>query len=122
MAPQRGRAVHDARSERRTAIEGWFDIPASELLDHPSSPAAVRPAPPRWKQAVSIWLGFFPTNLVFSLLPAWGTVPRALRVLVTTVVLTPVLTYAVLTYAVLPFVTARLRPWLERSPARPTGS
>ena len=34
--------------------------------------------------------------------------PLALRVLITTVVLTPVMTYVVL-----PFVTARLRPWLE---------
>ena len=103
--------VHDARVERRTGIEGWFDVPASSLLDHPV-PAGARTAPPRWKQAVSIWLGFFPTNLVFtllvSLLPVWGTVPLALRVLITTVVLTPVMTYVVL-----PFVTARLRPWLE---------
>lgn len=78
--------------------------------------APVRVAPPRWKQAVTIWLGFFPTNLVFSLLvsllPAWGAVPLAARVLITTLVLTPVMTYLVL-----PFVTARLRPWLERQPA-----
>jgi uncharacterized protein len=106
--------VHEARVERRTGIEGWFDVPASELLDHPA-PSGARSAPPRWKQAVSIWLGFFPTNLVFSLLvsllPVWGTVPLAARVLITTVVLTPVMTYLVL-----PFVTARLRPWLERQP------
>ncbi len=103
--------VHDARSERRTGIEGWFDVPASALVDAREEPVA-RPAPARWKQAVTIWLGFFPTNLVFtllvSLLPAWGSVPLALRVLLTTVVLTPVMTYVVL-----PFVTARLRPWLD---------
>jgi antibiotic biosynthesis monooxygenase (ABM) superfamily enzyme len=106
--------VHDARVERRTGIEGWFDVSASSLLDTASQPA-VRQAPPRWKQAVTIWLGFFPTNLVFSLLvsllPVWGSVPLAARVLITTVVLTPVMTYLVL-----PFVTARLRPWLERQP------
>jgi antibiotic biosynthesis monooxygenase (ABM) superfamily enzyme len=106
--------VHDARVERRTGIEGWFDVSASSLLDTASHPAA-RTAPPRWKQAVTIWLGFFPTNLVFSLLvsllPVWGTVPLAARVLITTVVLTPVMTYLVL-----PLVTARLRPWLERQP------
>jgi antibiotic biosynthesis monooxygenase (ABM) superfamily enzyme len=104
--------VHDARVERRTGIEGWFDVPASRLLDH-EPPAGPRAAPPRWKQAVSIWLGFFPTNLVFtllvSLLPVWGTVPLVARVLITTVVLTPVMTYVVL-----PFVTARLRPWLDK--------
>ena len=107
--------VREARVERRTGIEGWFDVPASQLLDHTPAADGARTAPPRWKQAVSIWLGFFPTNLVFtllvSLLPVWGTVPLALRVLITTVVLTPVMTYAVL-----PFVTARLRPWLERQP------
>ena len=106
--------VHDARVERRTGIEGWFDVPASSLLDHPT-PLGPRPAPPRWKQAVTIWLGFFPTNLVFtllvSLLPVWGVVPLVARVLITTVVLTPVMTYVVL-----PFVTARLRPWLEGGP------
>ncbi|HEY0238614.1 MAG TPA: antibiotic biosynthesis monooxygenase [Friedmanniella sp.] len=106
--------VHDARVERRTGIEGWFDVPASSLLG-PADAEGPRTAPPRWKQAVSIWLGFFPTNLVFtllvSLLPAWGTVPIVARVLITTVVLTPVMTYVVL-----PFVTARLRPWLERPP------
>ena len=106
--------VHDARVERRTGIEGWFDVPASSLLDVDEQPA-VGQAPPRWKQAVTIWLGFFPTNLVFtllvSLLPVWGAVPLALRVLITTVVLTPVMTYLVL-----PAITARLRPWLEGRP------
>ncbi len=106
--------VHDARVERRTGIEGWFDVPESSLLDHQAA-ATPRTPPPRWKQAVTIWLGFFPTNLVFSLLvsllPVWGVVPLALRVLITTVVLTPVMTYLVL-----PFVTARLQPWLERRP------
>lgn len=111
--------VHEARVERRTGIEGWFDVSASSLLDDAPAPAAGT-APPRWKQAVTIWLGFFPTNLVFtllvSLLPVWGTVPLAARVLITTVVLTPVMTYLVL-----PFVTARLRPWLDgpRAPGRP---
>lgn len=124
--------VHDARVERRTGIEGWFDVPASRLLEGDGTPTArgddlldprshaPRTVPPRWKQAVGIWLGFFPTNLVFtllvSLLPAWGSVPLALRVLITTVVLTPVMTYLVL-----PFVTARLRPWFER-PRRRRGS
>ena len=106
--------VHEARVERRTGIEGWFDVPASRLVDQPA-PSGPRAAPPRWKQAVTIWLGFFPTNLVFTLLvwllPVWDAVPLAARVLVTTVVLTPVMTYLVL-----PAITARLRPWLERQP------
>jgi antibiotic biosynthesis monooxygenase (ABM) superfamily enzyme len=109
--------VHEARVERRTGIEGWFDVPASRLLEHDPSPSP-RVAPPRWKQAVTIWLGFLPTNLVFSLLvallPGWGEVPLAVRVTITTTALTPVMTYLVL-----PVVTARLRPWLERQPPGP---
>ena len=74
-------------------------------------------APPRWKQAVSIWLGFFPVNLVFTLLvtlfvPGWNDLPTALKVFLTTTALTPLMTYWIL-----PFVTARLRNWLS-APAR----
>jgi hypothetical protein len=98
--------VHDARVERRTGIEGWFDVPA----DTPATSA-----PPRWKQAVSIWTGFFPVNLVFTLLvtafvPFWGAVPVFPKVLVTTLILTPIMTYWVL-----PLATRLLRPWLLRS-------
>ncbi len=78
--------------------------------------AAVRTAPPRWKQAVSIWLGFFPVNLVFTLLvtmfvPGWNDLPTALKVLLTTTALTPLMTYWIL-----PFVTARLKNWLAAPP------
>jgi uncharacterized protein len=80
--------------------------------------AAVRVAPPRWKQAVSIWLGFFPVNLVFTLLvtvcvPGWNDLPTALKVFLTTTALTPLMTYWIL-----PFVTARLKNWLA-APPRP---
>ncbi|MGG1910294.1 hypothetical protein AB1285_25935 [Microbacterium sp. NRRL B-14842] len=34
--------------------------------DGTTSTVTVAPAPPRWKQAVSIWLGFFPVNLAFT--------------------------------------------------------
>lgn len=90
--------VRESRVERRTGIEGWFDQPTS-------TPAA----PPRWKQATSIWLGFFPVNLAFTLLvttllPGWNDLPTALKVLGTTVVLTPIMAYWVL-----PGVTRLLR-------------
>jgi antibiotic biosynthesis monooxygenase (ABM) superfamily enzyme len=69
------------------------------------------PAPPRWKQAVTIWLGFFPVNLAFayavSPVPAWDELPIWLRILATTLVLTPIMTYWVL-----PWVTRMLRTWL----------
>ncbi|GAB2447051.1 antibiotic biosynthesis monooxygenase (ABM) superfamily enzyme [Conyzicola lurida] len=101
--------VSESRVEKRTGIEGWFDSPESAL----GEPAA-SVAPPRWKQASSIWLGFFPVNLVFTLLvtafvPGWNDLPTALKVLITTSVLTPIMAYWVL-----PGVTRLLRPWLQR--------
>lgn len=120
-----GRAfAREVRVERRTGIEGWFDAPFATDVEsrHPefsSSPATgavqqpVPPAPPRWKQAVTIWLGFFPTNLLASWLlgfvPGFMEWPLIGRVLLATLLLTPVMTYAVL-----PWVTRMLRPWLQR--------
>lgn len=101
------------RVERRTGIEGWFDAPYATVLAEPQAP------PPRWKQSVSIWLGFYPTNLAFTALVALVALavlglPLPVRLLVTTVVVTPIMTYLVL-----PFVTARLAPWLHAPPRRP---
>ena len=97
--------VEVARVEKRTGIEGWFDAP------QPGAPAA----PPRWKQAVTIWLGFFPLNLLFTslvnwLVPGWHQLWPLATVLVTTLILTPIMTYLLL-----PFVTRMLHPWLQRS-------
>ncbi|MHA7135419.1 antibiotic biosynthesis monooxygenase [Oerskovia turbata] len=102
--------VEEQRVERRTGIEGWFDAPAR--VEEPQVDGGRAPA--RWKQSVSIWLGFFPVNLAFTLLVSWaapsfGDLPVVVRVLVTTLVLTPIMTYAVL-----PWVTRRLAPWLAR--------
>ncbi|PZE79400.1 antibiotic biosynthesis monooxygenase [Curtobacterium sp. MCBD17_032] len=99
--------VVESRVEKRTGIEGWFDVPQD---------APVSTAPPRWKQAVSIWLGFFPVNLVFTvlvgwLLPSFAGLSALPRVLITTLVLTPVMTFWVL-----PFVTKLIRPWLLAPP------
>ncbi|WP_278236280.1 antibiotic biosynthesis monooxygenase [Isoptericola sp. AK164] len=100
---------------RRTGIEGWFDPPVRQ--DEPSGPPLL-PAPPRWKQSIAIWLGFFPVNLAFTalvawLLPAFDGLPLVLRVLITTLILTPVMSFWVL-----PWVTGRLRVWLHRPPRR----
>lgn len=99
--------VVESRVEKRTGIEGWFDVPQ----DAPASSA-----PPRWKQAVSIWLGFFPVNLVFTILvgllvPSFAGLAALPRVLITTLVLTPIMTFWVL-----PFVTKLIRPWLLAPP------
>ncbi|SFR82696.1 hypothetical protein SAMN05428970_2653 [Agromyces sp. CF514] len=108
--------VRSERSRRRSGIEGWFDEPPTGSIPVIDSGAAsesedLPPAPPRWKQAVTIWLGFFPVNLAFSYLaspvPGWNELPIWLRVLATTLVLTPIMTYWVL-----PFVTRSLRRWL----------
>ncbi|MET0734644.1 MAG: antibiotic biosynthesis monooxygenase, partial [Microbacterium sp.] len=106
-----GRAfAHEVRVERRTGIEGWFDAAFATTVEprHPrhGEPTTtgpiqqpIPPAPPRWKQAVTIWLGFFPTNLLASWLlgfvPGFTEWPLVLRILLATVVLTPVMTYAV---------------------------
>ncbi|WP_089336618.1 antibiotic biosynthesis monooxygenase [Blastococcus mobilis] len=94
------------RTERRTGIEGWFDAPVAAGVSGP----AARPAPPRWKQATTIWLVFFPLNLLatVTLGRLLEGVPVALRVAVVTLALTPIMTYALL-----PWITARLDWWLQ---------
>ncbi|BDZ64240.1 antibiotic biosynthesis monooxygenase [Agromyces mangrovi Wang et al. 2018] len=105
--------IRSERSTRRTGIEGWFDEPTGAIPTVGDEPA-VPPAPPRWKQAVAIWLGFFPVNVVFSYLvggiPGWEALPIWLQSLALTLVLTPLMTYFVL-----PWVTRLLQPWLHRA-------
>lgn len=101
--------VHEQKTERRTGIEGWFDEPTAITVEHAGGAPAV---PPRWKQAITIWLGFFPLNVAFAYLvgwlaPGWDGLPTALRVLITTLCLTPIMTYVML-----PTVTRLLRRWL----------
>lgn len=93
------------RTERRTGIEGWFDAPVEAEVR-----PAPRTAPPRWKQAVTIWLVFFPMNLLatVTLGRLLDDVPVVLRVAALTLTLTPVMTYLLL-----PWVTARLDWWLQ---------
>lgn len=97
--------VVESRVERRTGIEGWFDS-----AERQASPGVV--PPPRWKQATSIWVGFFPVNLAFTyattlLIPGWTGLAILPRVLITTLTLTPIMAYWVL-----PLATRLLRPWL----------
>ncbi|MFP7760686.1 antibiotic biosynthesis monooxygenase [Marisediminicola sp. LYQ134] len=98
--------VEDSTIERRTGIEGWFENPSTvEVI-----PAAL-PAPPRWKQMVSIFIVFFPLSLAANslLAPLTGEWPLIARVFVTVVLVTPVMTYVAM-----PLVTRALRPWLLR--------
>lgn len=108
--------VVDSRVERRTGIEGWFDEPTTrDIRDLRVAPSA----PPRYKQAVVIWLTFFPLSLLASYLLSLVLPDLTLvaRVLVTTLGLTPVMTYVAL-----PRMTKALSWWLagEAAPWRRT--
>jgi antibiotic biosynthesis monooxygenase (ABM) superfamily enzyme len=96
------------RTERRSGIEGWFDAPVEAATELPAAPPPV--APPRWKQAVTIWLVFFPLNLLatVTLGALLSDVNVVLRVAVTTLTLTPLMTYLLL-----PWMTRRLGWWLQ---------
>jgi hypothetical protein len=100
--------VEHTRTERRTGIEGWFDPP------HEHSVEDVRSAPPRWKQAITIWLAFFPLSLLANITAGrlLGGTPVLVRTFVITVCLTPLMTYVVL-----PRITKRLEWWLHGRPA-----
>ncbi|MGY4720631.1 antibiotic biosynthesis monooxygenase [Naumannella cuiyingiana] len=104
--------VRTHREQRLTGIEGWFDVPVGET--GAGEPMMIT-APPRWKQAVSIFVVFFPLSLLVNWLLGLviGGWPLPVRVLLATVVLTPLMTYLFL-----PWITALLRPWLH---ARPRG-
>ena len=98
--------IEATRVERRTGIEGWFDEPATVTTDV----ADPKPAPPRWKQMVTIFLVFLPLSLVANWIAShtiadWPLVPRV--VLVTTL-MTPLMTYVFL-----PWITRRMARWLH---------
>ena len=84
------------RVRRARGMDGWFGQGPS--------------APPRWKQAVSIWLAYFPLLLMFSALlgERLAALPTFWRALLTSVALTPVMVYACI-----PLVTRLLRRWLR---------
>ena len=97
--------------EKRTGIEGWFDVPQSTLVV--GGRRQPRPAPPRWKQACTIFLVFFPLSLAVNYLSRayLGDVVLPLRVLVTVLVMTPVMTYVAL-----PWITRTMQWWLQGEP------
>lgn len=105
--------VVESRVEKRTGIEGWFDSHENGARGAGSGSDATAVPPPRWKQATSIWVGFFPVNLLFTylttlLIPGWTSLPILPKVLITTLTLTPIMAYWVL-----PLATRLLRPWLN---------
>ncbi|CEP37934.1 MULTISPECIES: antibiotic biosynthesis monooxygenase [unclassified Halomonas] len=93
----RGKGLYEAPHEHRaTGLDAWFQTGSS--------------APPRWKQAVAVWLAFFPISLIFQLvfggvLADWTLVPR---VVVSTLMLTPVMVFVFI-----PLSMRLLAPWLQ---------
>ncbi|WP_139194757.1 antibiotic biosynthesis monooxygenase [Arthrobacter sp. UCD-GKA] len=98
--------VEITKVEHRTGIEGWFEQPGDMNFT-----IAETVVPPRWKQAVSIFLPFFPLSLLsnFLLMPLLGSWPIVLAVLLNICILTPLMTYIFL-----PVTTQLLRPWLQK--------
>ncbi|WP_146120122.1 antibiotic biosynthesis monooxygenase [Leucobacter massiliensis] len=109
--------VLDARVQRRTGIEGWFDAPQLRRSVNPRTGLgrmiAVRSAPRRWKQATAIWIGMYPVNVLSSWLiaqlPWWGGLAIPVRSAMLVSVLAPLMTFVMM-----PAVTRVLRPWLRR--------
>jgi antibiotic biosynthesis monooxygenase (ABM) superfamily enzyme len=99
--------VGESRLERRTGIEGWFDEPVEHDVQDLRPPP---PAPARWKQAIVIWLTFFPLSLVLGLLLLATGIHFnvVLRTLITTLVATPIMTYGLL-----PWMTQRFEWFLK---------
>ncbi|MBV6750115.1 antibiotic biosynthesis monooxygenase [Pseudomonas chlororaphis] len=97
----RGSDLFAGPQERRVSgIDGWF--------------GAVGQRPPRWKQAVAIWLAFFPVSLLFNfgLGPLLAELSLVPRVLVSTLVLTPLMVYFFI-----PLSTHLLAGWLHSTKA-----
>ncbi|ATJ83623.1 antibiotic biosynthesis monooxygenase [Halomonas beimenensis] len=100
----RGEGLFEAPQEHRaTGLDRWFQ-------------EAGTPTPPRWKQAITIWLAFFPVSLAFQGLfgEALAGLPLVPRVLASTLMLTPVMVFLFI-----PLSTRLLGPWLRGESLRP---
>jgi antibiotic biosynthesis monooxygenase (ABM) superfamily enzyme len=86
---------------RVSGIEGWF--------------GAAGQRPPRWKQAVAIWLAFFPVSLLFNFVlgPLLSEMSLLPRIFVSTLCLTPLMVYFFI-----PLSTRLLAGWLNSKPVR----
>lgn len=102
----RGSDLFGHNTEHRVSgIEGWF--------------GAVGQRPPRWKQAVAIWLAFFPVSLLFNFVlgPLLSEMSLLPRVFISTLCLTPLMVYFFI-----PLSTRLLANWLNSAVPRPLPS
>jgi antibiotic biosynthesis monooxygenase (ABM) superfamily enzyme len=90
-------SVHRVRG-----MDGWF--------------GTVGQRPPRWKQAVAIWLAFFPVSLIFNYVlgPLLGQFELLPRIMISTLILTPLMVFWFI-----PLSTHLLSGWLNRSTQMP---
>jgi antibiotic biosynthesis monooxygenase (ABM) superfamily enzyme len=77
-------------------MDGWF--------------GTIGQRPPRWKQAIAIWLAFFPVSLIFNyvlgpLLAQFDLLPR---IMISTLILTPLMVFWFI-----PLSTHLLSGWLH---------
>jgi antibiotic biosynthesis monooxygenase (ABM) superfamily enzyme len=94
--------VRASKVDRISGMDSWF--------------GPRRDAPPRWKQAFSIWLVYFPTLLLFNAVFGQRLAEMSMfwRVLITTASMSPVLSFVLI-----PLVSRVLRRWLTPAPGRP---
>ncbi|WP_078909874.1 antibiotic biosynthesis monooxygenase [Streptomyces sp. NRRL S-87] len=95
---------HHTEIARRelTGMETWF-----------AKPGTTRPAPPRWKMAISSGLAIFPISLAGNAL--LGPVLVDLHVVLRTAVFAAVFS-TLMTYVAMPAVSRLLRTWLTPGP------
>lgn len=96
-------------SYRRTGVEGWFDA----YVPHADGRQPVETfVPPRWKQMVVIFCGFYPMTMIVnvllgSIIPPDSSIPFK-------VTLAVFVTMPLMVYFVLPFMTKLFSPWLNK--------
>ena len=92
-----------------TGMERWFTLPDR----------AVTQAPPKYKSAILVMLGLYPLVLLLNLIlqPLIGSLPAALRVLVSLVI-----SVLIMVWVVMPQLTRLFFGWLypEHRPSRLT--
>jgi antibiotic biosynthesis monooxygenase (ABM) superfamily enzyme len=89
-----------AHSQVRTGMETWFTLPDSPI---PQSP------PPKWKMALTTWIGLFPMVVALGFLFRPFAMPALAAQAISTLIPT-----AMLTWVVMPNLTRVLYGWLYK--------